>query len=73
MLLRSLLNQSQSSMIQATGRKVRLKRTAKAGRDKEIWKMTGEKLTVRKGYLLCSLLISLGALLSDLKIKIRIS
>jgi hypothetical protein len=68
MSLRSLLNQSQSSMIQVTGRKVRLKRTAIAGRDKGIGKITGEKPIVRKGYLLCSLLTSLGALLSDMKI-----
>jgi hypothetical protein len=55
-------------MIQVTGRKVCLKRTAKAGRGKGIGKKTGEKPIVRKGYLLCSLLTSLGVLLSDMKI-----
>uniref|UniRef100_A0A0A9GC08 Uncharacterized protein n=1 Tax=Arundo donax TaxID=35708 RepID=A0A0A9GC08_ARUDO len=55
MLLRSLLNQSQRSMITDTRKKARLKRTARAGRDKGTGRRPGEKPIPRKGYLHCLL------------------
>jgi len=66
MLLRSLLNQSQCSMIMDSRRKDHLKRTARAGRDKEIGRKPGEKPIRRKEYLHCLLSTYPGTLLSTL-------
>jgi len=66
MLLRSLLNQSQCSMIMDSRRKDHLKRTARAGRDKEIGRKPGEKPIRRKGYLHCLSSTYPGTLVSTL-------
>jgi hypothetical protein len=55
MLLKSLLNQSQFSMIMDTRRMDHLRRTARAGRDKEIGRKPGKKPIPRKEYLHYSL------------------
>lgn len=77
MLLKSLLNQNQYSMIMDTRRTDHLKRTARAGRDKVIGRKTGEKPIPRKEFLHCLLstlpgiIVTLGMFLKTMPMLIK--